>query len=149
MDLYRRSPSTNLSSCSLDEVDGTGSRGPESTSGKAHSSSALSMFDDPPPPRAPGEVAGAPHSPTQRVRWLAPLPGPGGTGNSQCGNGALHMIKADSYFFRSTKFVPVFPEQLPIYFDLIVTMDEWPSICCVLHILRLILLLEHDASHNH
>ena len=61
MDLYRRSPSTKLSSCSLDEVDGTGSRGPESTSGKAHSSSALSMFDDDdPPPRARRGGRGAP-----------------------------------------------------------------------------------------
>ena len=74
MDLYRRSPSTKLSSCSPDEVDGTGSRGPDSTSGKAHSSSALSiwmmMLLRRPAPA--GEVAGAPHSPSE-WRWLAPL----------------------------------------------------------------------------
>ena len=101
MDLYRRSPSTKLSSCSLDEVDGTGSRGPDSTSGKAHSSSALSiwmmMLLRRPAPA--GEVAGAPHSPSECAVSLRSSAVPGTTGNSRCGNGALHMIKADSYFF--------------------------------------------------
>ena len=104
MDLYRRSPSTKLSSCSLDEVDGTGSRGPESTSGKAHSSSALSIWMMLLLRPAPaGEVAGARPLPlpSECSVSLRSSAGTSWTGNSQCGNGALHMIKTARYFFRS------------------------------------------------